>query len=55
MKACRPQWSLEDTHRLVSLAKEGWPVAVISLKVKRSESDVLAKLLELRLAPPLEL
>jgi hypothetical protein len=55
MKAYRPQWSLEDTHRLVCLAKEGWPVSVISLKVKRSEADVWVKLLELRLAPPVEL
>jgi hypothetical protein len=55
MKSHRPHWTLEESHRLVSLAKEGWPVAVISLKVKRSESDVLAKLLDLGLAPPVEL
>ncbi|MCB8822292.1 hypothetical protein [Microvirga rosea] len=47
-------WTLEDTHALVSLAKEGMPVSVISLKLKRSLADVLTKLNELGLAPPVE-
>jgi hypothetical protein len=55
MKSTRARWSLEDAHTLVSLAKEGWPASVISLKLKRPESEVLAKLIDLGLAPPVEL
>jgi hypothetical protein len=47
-------WTLEDTCTLVSLAKEGMPVSVISLKLKRSLADVLVKLNDLGLAPPME-
>jgi len=54
MRSTRPHWTLEESHRLVWLAKEGWPVSIISLKVKRTEAEVLAKLLDLGLAPPIE-
>ncbi|MGO4573226.1 hypothetical protein [Microvirga sp. 2TAF3] len=54
MNATGPNWSLEETHTLVSLAKEGMPVSVISLKLKRSLAEVLTKLNDLGLAPPVE-
>lgn len=54
MNATHSSWSLEKTHALVSLAKEGMPVSVISLKLKRSMADVLAKLNDLGLAPPVD-
>lgn len=54
MNATERSWTLEDSCTLVSLAKEGMPVSVISMKLKRSLADVLAKLNELGLAPPVE-
>jgi len=54
MNPTGPGWTLEATHALVSLAKEGMPVSVISLKLKRSVGDVLAKLNDLGLSPPIE-
>ena len=49
-----PHWTLESVQSLVALAKEGVPVSVISLKLKRSIVDVRAKLVDLGLSPPAE-
>ncbi|NIX77289.1 hypothetical protein [Microvirga terricola] len=48
------QWTLEAVQSLVALAKEGVPVSVISLKLKRSVVDVRAKLDDLGITPPAE-
>jgi hypothetical protein len=45
-------WSFEAVQSLVALAREGVPVSVISLKLKRSIADVRAKLVDLGLNPP---
>jgi hypothetical protein len=51
MNATQPVWTLEAVQALVSLAKQGVPVSVISLKLKRSITEVRAKLNELGLTP----
>jgi hypothetical protein len=45
-------WSFEAVQSLVAMAREGVPVSVISLKLKRSITDVRAKLIDLGLNPP---
>jgi hypothetical protein len=47
-------WSFEAVQSLVALAREGVPVSVISLKLKRSITDVRAKLSDLGITPPAE-
>jgi hypothetical protein len=54
MNTSEPNWTLEAVQLLVSLAKEGVPASVISLKLKRSIADIRAKLNELGLNPPEE-
>jgi hypothetical protein len=48
------QWTLEAVQSLVALAKEGVPVSVISLKLKRPIDEVRAKLNDLGIIPPAE-
>lgn len=48
------QWTLEAVQSLVALAKEGVPVSVISLKLKRSIVEVREKLNDLGIVPPAE-
>jgi len=47
-------WSLEAVQALIALAREGAPVSVISLKLKRSATEVRAKLNDLGITPPVE-
>jgi hypothetical protein len=47
-------WTFEAVQSLVALAKEGVPISVISLKLKRSVVDVRAKLHDLGIAAPVE-
>ena len=47
--ADRP-WTLEAVQQLTDLAREGVPVPVISLKLKRSIASIHTKLTELGLA-----
>lgn len=49
--ADRP-WTLEAVQQLTELAREGVPVPVISLKLKRSIGSIHAKLAELGLSAP---
>ena len=47
-------WTLEAVQSLRVLAKEGVPVSIISLKLKRSVTDVRAKLNDLGITPMAE-
>jgi hypothetical protein len=47
-------WSFEAVQSLISLAREGVPVSIISLKLKRSSAEVRAKLNDLGVTPPAE-
>ena len=47
-------WSFEAVQSLVALAREGVPVSVISLKLKRSITEVRTKLSDLGITPPAE-
>jgi hypothetical protein len=47
-------WSFEAVQSLVALAREGVPASVISLKLKRSITEVRAKLSDLGITPPAE-
>ncbi|WP_349368292.1 hypothetical protein [Salinarimonas sp.] len=47
-------WSYEQVQELIALAREGVPASVISMKMKRSQSEVHAKLSELGLSVPPE-
>lgn len=47
-------WSYEQVQELIALAREGVPASVISMKMKRSQSEVHAKLSELGLSAPPE-
>ena len=49
--ADRP-WTLEAVQQLTELAREGVPVPVISLKLKRSIASIHTKLTELGLTAP---
>jgi len=49
--ADRP-WTLEAVQQLRGLARQGVPVPVISLKLKRSIAAIHAKLAELGLTAP---
>jgi hypothetical protein len=54
MSPAESGWTFEAVQCLVSLAKEGVPASVISLKLKRSITDVRAKLNDLGVTPPAE-
>jgi hypothetical protein len=54
MNGAEPRWTYEAVQTLVSLAREGVPVSVISLKLKRSITEVRAKLNDLGITPPSE-
>lgn len=47
-------WTYEAVQMLKSLAQEGMPVSVISLKLKRPVADVRAKLNDLGITPVAE-
>ncbi|AMB43597.1 hypothetical protein [Methylobacterium sp. AMS5] len=47
-------WSLDAVQSLRSMAREGVPVSVISLRLKRPVDAVCAKLAELGITPKLE-
>jgi len=47
-------WSLESVQALVTLARQGVPPSIISLKLKKSVAEVRAKLVDLGLSPPAE-
>ncbi|MEH3117365.1 MAG: hypothetical protein PGN25_07090 [Methylorubrum populi] len=47
-------WSLDAVQSLRSMAREGVPVSVISLRLKRPVDAVSAKLAELGITPKLE-
>ena len=54
MNSSESAWTFEAVQSLVALAKEGVPVSIISLKLKRSSADVRAKLNDLGVTPPAE-
>ncbi len=54
MNAAEPRWTYESVQSLIALAREGTPVSVISLKLKRSITEVRAKLNDLGVTPPAE-
>ena len=54
MNSGEANWTFESVQALVAMAREGVPVSVISLKLKRSIADVHAKLNDLGLTPPAE-
>lgn len=47
-------WTYEAVQTLMALAREGTPVSVISLKLKRPIQEVRAKLDELGITPAAE-
>lgn len=47
-------WSLDAVQSLRSMAREGVPVSVISLRLKRPVDAVSAKLAELGITPKVE-
>jgi hypothetical protein len=47
-------WTYEAVQALKTLAQEGVPASVISLKLKRSITDVRAKLSDLGITPAAE-
>jgi len=47
-------WTYEAVQMLMSLAREGMPASVISLKLKRPITDVRAKLSDLGITPAAE-
>ena len=51
MDSAQTPWTYEAVQTLKTLAKEGMPAAVISLKLKRSIADVRAKLSDLGITP----
>ena len=52
MNSSGSSWSYESVQTLLTLAREGIPVSVISLKLKRSITAVQEKLAELGLKAP---
>jgi hypothetical protein len=54
MNSSEPHWTYEAVQALMTLAKEGTPVSVISLKLKRSVTEVRAKLNDLGITPVAE-
>ncbi|MGF9763545.1 hypothetical protein AAII07_51305 [Microvirga sp. 0TCS3.31] len=51
MNSSGSSWSYESVQALLTLAREGIPVSVISLKLKRSITEVRAKLDDLGVTP----
>jgi hypothetical protein len=47
-------WTYEAVQTLISLAREGTPASVISLKLKRPIEEVRAKINDLGLTSPAE-
>jgi len=47
-------WNYESVQALLSLAREGIPVSVISLKLKRPVTEIRAKLNDLGVTPAAE-
>ena len=45
-------WTVEQVQELIALARENVPASVISMKMKRSQESVHAKLSELGLSVP---
>jgi hypothetical protein len=54
MNSSGGSWSYESVQTLLTLAREGIPVSVISLKLKRSITEVRAKLDDLGVTPTAE-
>ncbi len=54
MNSFNASWSYEAVQALLALAREGVPVPVISLKLKRSVTEVRAKLDDLGVTPAAE-
>ena len=54
MNSSGGSWSYESVQTLLTLAREGIPVSVISLKLKRSITEVRAKLDDLGVTPAAE-
>jgi hypothetical protein len=54
MNSSGGSWSYESVQALLTLAREGIPVPVISLKLKRSITEVRAKLDDLGVTPAAE-
>ncbi len=54
MDVAGSHWTYEAVQALISLAREGVPVSVISLKLKRSVTEVRAKLSDLGVTPVAE-
>jgi hypothetical protein len=51
MDSANTLWTYEAVQTLKTLAREGMPASVISLKLKRSITDVRAKLSDLGITP----
>jgi hypothetical protein len=51
MNSFAGHWNYESVQALLALAREGVPVSVISLKLKRSVTEVRAKLDDLGVTP----
>ena len=54
MSSAGEHWNYEAVQALLSLAREGASVSVISLKLKRSVTEVRAKLNDLGITPAAE-
>jgi hypothetical protein len=54
MNSDAEHWNYESVQALLSLAREGAPVSVISRKLKRSVTEVRAKLNDLGVTPAAE-
>ena len=54
MNVAEDHWNYEAVQTLLALAREGIPVSVISLKLKRSVTEVRAKLSDLGVTPAAE-
>ena len=54
MNSAGGQWNYEAVQTLLALARERVPVSVISLKLKRSVTEVRAKLDDLGVTPAAE-
>ena len=54
MNSAESHWNYETVQSLLALAREGIPVSVISLKLKRSVTEVRAKLNDLGVTPTAE-
>ncbi|WP_262269783.1 MULTISPECIES: hypothetical protein [Microvirga] len=54
MSPAGENWNYESVQALLSLAREGIPVSVISLKLKRPVTEIRAKLNDLGVTPAAE-